>query len=379
MMLGLRSPVGGQGGIEAHVRELALSVVSYQGSVEVLCRAPYHPQGSQTLASGVTMRRLWSPRTKNLEAIAHTLIGVMFAAVRRPAVLHIHGVGPALLAPLARALGLKVVFTHHGRDYEREKWGPIAKAALRLGEAAGFRFSNATICIAKQVSSDARDRFGCKVHFIPNGAAPVSHTDDETVLNELGLTKGRYILNVGRLVPEKRQLDLIRAMKLVPDMNARLVLAGGADHESSYSRAIKKEADADQRVILAGQVFGSRLSALYRNACLFALPSSHEGLPIALLEALTYRLPVLLSNIPALLDLELPSESYVPLGDEDALAVKIRDFCAESSPRQVDWSQVLSRYQWPSIALQTSRVYKRVNGMHFEAGSTNCDAAEQGA
>ena len=134
MMLGLRGVPQVQGGVEKHVEELSSAFVEKGWDVEVLGRKPYLAQATPYVWNGVQVRPLWAPLSTKFEAIAHTFLGVLVAAYKRPDILHIHAIGPALLTPFARLLGLKTVVTHHGFDYDRDKWGGMARKMLKTGE-----------------------------------------------------------------------------------------------------------------------------------------------------------------------------------------------------------------------------------------------------
>src|SRR5262249_52916705 len=158
---------------------------------------------------------------------------------------------------------------------------------------------------------------------IPNGAVPVQLQAQSAEIERFGLQRGRYFLQVSRIVPEKRQLDLIHAYNQARPPGWKLVLVGGAGKDE-YSLKVHEAAQA-AGVIMAGFQRGVALAQLYTHAGAFILPSSHEGLPIALLEALSYGLPVLASDIPANLEVALPPASYFPLGDVTALAQRLTD------------------------------------------------------
>jgi glycosyltransferase involved in cell wall biosynthesis len=294
----------------------------------------------------------------------HTLIGVLYAGISRPDLLHLHAVGPAILTPLARLLGLRVVVTHHGADYEREKWGGVARWVLRTGERLGMRWSNARIAISHTIQLLIGSRHGRESVLIPNGVDLPQLPVSIAYVCSLGLTPHRYLLQVSRLVREKRQLDLIRAFAAAELPGWKLALVGGLEPETDYVREVRALATMTPGVVLTGFQQGDALRELFGHAGLFVLPSSHEGLPIALLEALSFGLPVIASDIPANVEMELPQDSYFPLGDIDALTVSIRKFAAASGDRstRIDRSRrwVAARYDWRDIARSTMAVYERI-------------------
>jgi glycosyltransferase involved in cell wall biosynthesis len=305
--------------------------------------------------------RVWAPQSKGLEAIVHTFLGVLYAGlVRRPDILHIQAIGPALMTPLARLLGLRVVVTHHGPDYDRQKWGGFAKWALRMGERWGMRWSNARIVISQVIRALVRDKHGVESTLIPNGVVLPDLQAGRVVLGEFGLEPGRYVVLVSRLVPEKRHLDLIEAFRRAAQPGWKLAIIGASDHPDAYVQSVLDGAKQTPGVVCTGFQSGARLAELFGQAGLFVLPSSHEGLPIALLEALSYGLPVIASDIPANREVGLPDEHYFPLGDVAALATRLREFAARpltAEDREARRQWVGERYDWRMIARQTLGVY----------------------
>lgn len=359
MMLGSRGIDGPQGGIETHIEALAPLLVERGWDVQVLARSAYVPQEKRTW-KGVTIEPIWAPRRQHLEAIVHTALGVALASVRRPDVVHIHAIGPALLTPGARTFGLQTVVTHHGYDYNREKWGMLAKTVLRLGETLGMRWSNAAIAVSEDIASTMSDRYGRNVVYIPNGVIMPNGGPGPALLARFGLKPRSYVLNVSRIVPEKRQLDLIAAYGRLVDPGFQMVLVGGADHPDPYEIAVREAAAATPGVVMTGFQRGEVLASLFAHAGLFVLPSSHEGMPIALLEALSYGLPVLSSDIPANRALALSPERYFPLGDLIALGEgMLQRMASQPSDRERDIqiAVVRERFGWGRAADTLSTLY----------------------
>lgn len=362
MMLGLRGFPGVQGGVETHAEHLCPLLVEMGCDVEVIVRSPYQPDAFRKSWKGVRFKPLWSPKSKGLEAILHTFLGVLYAGfVSRPDVLHIQAIGPALMTPLARLLGLRVVVTHHGPDYDRQKWGRFAKLALRLGEQFGMRWSNGRIVISGVIRSLVREKHDIDSTLIPNGVMLPEIPASTKALNQFGLEPGKYVMLVSRLVPEKRHMDLIEAFRRAGLVGWKLVIVGASDHPDAYTRQVLEAAATMPWVVCTGFQSGQGLRELYAHAGLFVLPSSHEGLPIAMLEALSYGLPVVASDIPANLEVGLPAEHHYPLGDVDALAARLREFAArpltmESRNARRDW--VSERFNWADIAERSLDVYR---------------------
>lgn len=359
MVLGIRGIPNVEGGVETHAEHLYPRLARMGCDIEALVRAPFVPRGT-THFGQIRLRRIWSPVTPGVEAFVHSLLGVLYAGVRRPDILHIHAVGPALVTPIARLLGLKVVVTHHGPDYDRDKWGPFARRVLRLGERLGMCFSHARIAISDVIAELIRANFGRDSELIPNGVDIPQLRPEVDHVRSFGLQPGRYFLQVGRMVPEKRHLDLIAAYRAAAPGDWKLAIAGRVG-DDAYSKAVAEAAHAEG-VVLTGFLRGAALSQIYTHAGAFVLPSSHEGLPIALLEALSYGLPVLASNIPANVAVGLGPECYFPLGDVASLAVGLQRVAGQPMDplaREARRQWVATRYDWDRIAEQTRSIYLR--------------------
>lgn len=359
--LGLRGFPNVQGGVETHAEHLCPLLAELGCEVEVITRSPYQPREVGESWRGVRFHRLWAPHSKGLEAVLHTFLGVLYAGlVSRPDVLHIQAIGPALMVPLARLLGLRVVVTHHGPDYDRQKWGRFAKLVLRLGERFGMRWSNGRIVISEVIRRLVRVKHGRESTLIPNGVVLPEMPGTLGALALFGLEPGKYVLLVSRLVPEKRHLDLIAAFQRAALPGWKLAIVGASDHPDAYVREVLESAASTPGVVCTGLQTGLALRELYAHAGIFVLPSSHEGLPIAMLEALSYGLPVVASDIPANLEVGLAFEHYFPLGDVDALAVRLADYASRPSTDEVRKARrawVSERFDWHEIARQTMAVY----------------------
>ncbi|MDQ6704182.1 MAG: glycosyltransferase family 4 protein [Pseudomonadota bacterium] len=365
MVVGLRGFPGVQGGVETHAQHLYPAIAAAGFRVTVALRSPYIRGGHPSEWNGVKFVKLWAPRSKSMEAIVHTFLAIMYAAFRRPDVLHIQAIGPALLTPLARFFGLKVVVTHHGADYDRQKWGPIGKSVLRFGEALGMRSANKRIAVSRTMQAHVRKKFGLEAACIRNGVEPSVAPSSRQALEKFRLKPRKYILTVSRMVPEKRHLDLIEAFTRAELLGWKLVLVGGSVHSDAYFRSIEDLAAKTRNVVATGFQEGLALRELYGHAGLFVLPSSHEGLPIALLEALSYGLPTLVSDIEPHLEIELPTRHYFRMGDVDALAEAIKRMVA--SEVSEEWSENLKqwtsrRFNWSTSALETIAIYRSLIG-----------------
>ena len=378
-VLGTRGFPGVQGGVEAHCQNLYPRLVKLGCEVTVFAREPYlkkgdSPQMAGTVSffyQGVKIVPLACPKQKFLEAFVHTFRGVFAARRMKPDILHIHAVGPALMVPLAKMLGMRVVMTHHGPDYERAKWNWAAKMILRQGERNGVGSANAVICVSEAVAGGLRARFKREIIAIPNGVEVPRPVATDMALKRFGVEDGKYVLAVGRFVPEKGFGDLIRAFGIASgalrprnDTEGRkLVIVGDADHEDKYSRGLKEAAAKNPNIVLTGYLSGMPLQELYSHAGIFVLPSYYEGLPIVLLEAMSYGLSCIASDIPANREVGLPEERFFRAGEVEALAAKISEYARKpisEEEKRAQIKRIAEKYDWDKIARQTLEVYKRV-------------------
>jgi len=358
---GLRGIPGIMGGVETHCEELLRRVNELEPSLDIVVfgRSPYMAEGEQRYGP-IRVVPLPAPKNQSLEAIISTFRGVIEARRRGVRLLHIHAIGPGLLTPFARMLGLKVLVTHHGTDYDRAKWGLMARTMLRLGEWASVRMANGVICVAPSLTDELKRRFptsAARLYHIPNGAPEMdarADGDDEDALEMLGLAPRGYILAVGRLVPEKGFDYLIEAYRR-SGSDKMLVIVGAADHASETSRRLLSM--GNDRVRFVGQLPRTRLRQLYSNAALFVLPSFHEGLPIVALEAAHCGAPILMSDIEPNKNVGLPEHNYFPVGDADALAEGLGGSLDRYA---IDSDAVRQRFDWNDIAARTLDIYRQL-------------------
>lgn len=346
------------GGVETHCEELFPRIAKRGFDITVIRRTNY-VKDDQKEWKGVKLVNIDSPKKKSFEAIIHTFRAINEAKRLKADILHIHAIGPALLVPYAKMLGMNVVFTHHGPDYDRDKWGFAAKTMLKLGERMGCMFADEVIVISDVIRNLIKRKYNrtSHVHLIYNGVSQPEICDYPEYFKELGIEKGKYILGMCRFVPEKNLHHLIeayvKAKEQNPDTDIKLVLAGDTDFEDDYSRNLKEMARKNG-VVLTGFIKGKKLHSLLTNCLCYCLPSSHEGLPIALLEAMSYGVKVIVSDIPANKEVGLPESDYFPVGNVDALAKKLETVTSQPL-LHIDYD--MKKYDWEKIAEQVTKVY----------------------
>lgn len=346
------------GGVETHCEELFPRIVERGDEVTVIRRTNYVKDELKEW-KGVKLVNVDSPKKKSFEAIIHTFRAINKAKALGADVLHVHAIGPAMLTPYAKMRGMKVVFTHHGPDYDRDKWGFAAKAMLKLGERMGCNYADEVIVISDVIKNLIASKYGRTehVHLIYNGVPKPDVCDYPEYFEELGIEKGKYILGMCRFVPEKNLHHLIEAFAKTEHGDCKLVLAGDTDFEDDYSRGLKKMAKEND-VVLTGFIKGKKLHSLLSHCRGYCLPSSHEGLPISLLEAMSYGASVVVSDIPANLEVGLDKDVYFPVGNVEALREKLQENMDSPYHRE---RYEMAQYDWDVIAGQVSEVYHQLS------------------
>lgn len=358
VVTGTRGIPNVMGGVETHCEELFPRIARRGLNVTVIRRSNY-VKDNLTEWNGVKLIDIDCPKKKSFEAIIHTFRAINKAKRLKADILHIHAIGPALLTPYAKILGMRVVFTHHGPDYDRDKWGTLAKLVLKLGERIGCMFADDVIVISDVILNLIKYKYNRtkRVHLIYNGVSQPQLCDYPEYFSELGIEKGKYILGMCRFVPEKNLHHLIEAFAKIKSKTSgdiKLVLAGDTDFEDDYSRSLKAMA-YENGVVLTGFIKGRKLSSLLTNCLCYCLPSSHEGLPIALLEAMSYGVKVIVSDIPANKEVGLPDSDYFPVGNVEALAEKLYSVM-ENPIEHINYD--MHKYDWEKIADQVVEIYK---------------------
>ena len=358
---GLRALDGVEGGIETHARELYPRLAARGLRVDVLVRRRYAGARGERRSPGLRSHALWAPRGHGVEAFGHSALCTLACLVLRPDVVHVHGIGPGAFAAVLRAGRLRVVLTHHGHDYEAVKWGATARLVLRWSERISVRAAHEVITVSAALAADLARDHGRRARVIRNGLParrdPVPHAAPVPGLDP----QDRYVLVVGRLTAHKRVLDVLSAVRAPALDGHRLVVCGDTGGSDRYAQLVVEAARGDPRVLLAGRVDPEHMGWLYEHAACTVMASSYEGLPLAVLEAIGAGCPVLLSTIPAHVELGLPAEQYFPVGDVARLRDRLGALLAR--PREsaaAAQAALLSDpgYAWEHIADATAEVLR---------------------
>jgi glycosyltransferase involved in cell wall biosynthesis len=356
------------GGVENHVEELATRLVKRNHEVTVFVRDWYTPKNI-TSYEGVKIRHAPSINTMSLDCITHSLNCSIVSLFHNFDIIHYHAIGSCLACWIPKIFFKKIVATIHRYDYESGKWNNFSKKVLKISEKCALKIPNKTIVVAKYLKVFYRS-LGYNTIYIPNGVDIPNYAKPDIIKKEYNLNGRDYILFLGRLVPEKRCDWIIKAYNNLVSKNLnrdlKLVIAGESSSTDSYVEYLKKIGDSE-KIIFTGNVTGLKKQELFSNALLFILPSSIEGLPITILEASSYKIPVLASDIPAHKEVIIPDFNGFLFDNKDFddfenKLLKVLDY-PENKMKEIGTNalnNVKKNYNWDKIVDQTENIYLEV-------------------
>lgn len=368
VMFGHKRIPSREGGVEVVVEELSSRMAALGHQVTCYNRGGHHVSGAEfdedkkTVHKGVRLKTLPTLDKKGLAAVTSSFFGALFSAFSDADVVHIHAEGPAFMCWLPKLLGKKVVVTVHGLDWQREKWKQgFGAKYIRTGEKMAVRFADEIIVLSRNVQAYFEKTYGRKTVFIPNGITKPEILPAKEITEKFGLEKDGYLLFLGRLVPEKGIHYLIEAFKSVKT-DKKLVIAGGVSDSDDYAQIIQAAAAEDERILFTGFVQGRLLQELYSNAYVFVQPSDVEGMPLTLLEAMSYGNCCVVSDIPECTEVAADKAVVFPRGNIAALGQCLQTLCQDSAQvaecKKDAQRHVLEAYNWDDITEKTLELYQ---------------------
>lgn len=365
-MIGHKRVPSREGGVEIVVEELSRRMAKLGNTVDVYNRSGSHVSGRQfdcdgyELPENMRIITVPTPQNKTLNAFVYSLLASLRAVFGRYDVIHYHAEGPAAMCFLPKLFGIRTVVTIHGLDWQRSKWGGFASKYLKFGEKTAARFADEIIVLSNAVRKYFQNEYGRKTVYIPNGISAPHIAEISMIGEKYGLKKDGYILYLGRIVPEKGIHYLIEAYsELKTDMP--LVIAGGSSHSEEYFRQLKQSAKG-KNIIFTDFVQGRALQELYSNAYVYVLPSDLEGMPISLLEAMSYSNCCLTSDIPECTEVCGENALYFKKGSADDLKEKLsflienEDAVSAYKSRARDY--IIAKYSWEDVVNKTLALYR---------------------
>lgn len=368
-MLGHKRIPSREGGIEIVVEELSTWMVKLGHSVTCFNRRGHHVSGKEfdgkqeigNEYKGVKLKSVFTIDKRGLAAMTSSVFGSIKAAFGSYDVVHYHAEGPCAMLWLPKLLGKRCIATIHGIDWQREKWKQgFASKYIHLGEKVAVKYADEIIVLSKGVQEYFRDTYGRETRFIPNGVNRPMIREAE-LIKKFGLEKDGYVLSLGRLVPEKGLRYLIKAFKEVKT-NKKLVISGGASDTDSFMTELKELAKDDERILFTGFIQGTLLDELYSNAYIYTLPSDLEGMPLSLLEAMSYGNCCVVSDINECTEVVEDKAVSFRKSDVDDLREKLQILCDNEVEvgKYKDGAAefICKKYNWDDVVERTLELYR---------------------
>lgn len=358
-----------EGGVEIVVEELMTRMAKEGHELTCYNRRGHHVSGSEfdikekPQLKGIRLKTVPTIDKKGLAAVSASFFAAICSAFGKYDVVHIHAEGPAAFCWIPRLMGKKVIVTIHGLDWQREKWkGGFASKYIHFGEKMASKWADEIIVLSRGVQKYFKDKYHRSTVFIPNGVIYPEKIKASLISQYFGLQKNSYILYLGRIVPEKGEHYLIQAFKQVKT-NKRLIIAGGASDTDDYLKSLQELASDDERIAFTGFVQGEILQELYSNAYIYVLPSDLEGMPLSLLEAMSFGNCCLTSDIPECTEVIGHHGLSFKKGSIEDLREKLQDLCDhetmvyEYQRKAADY--ICRKYDWNIIVKQTLMLYQQ--------------------
>jgi len=366
-MLGQKRIPSREGGVEVVVEELATRMVKNGNNVTCYNRRGHHVSGKEYDArkikeyKGIRIKTVPTINCRGLAAMSSSVFAAIRAAFGKYDVVHFHAEGPCAMLWLPKLFGKRCIATIHGLDHMRAKWGKLASTYIMLGEKCAAKHADEIIVLSKGVKDYFKETYNRDTVYIPNGVNRPEIKGTNEIEEKWGLKKDSYILYLGRLVPEKGIKYLVEAFKDVKT-DKKLVIAGGSSDTDEFSNELKEMAGDDERIIFTGFVQGEPLDELYGNAYIYTLPSDLEGMPLSLLEAMSYGNCCLVSDIEECASVVEDKAIVFEKSNVEDLRKKLQEACDDNEivenykKNAADF--ICEKYSWDDVVEKTMELYR---------------------
>lgn len=366
-MIGHKRIPSREGGIEIVVEELSTRMVELGHRVTAYNRSGHHVSGEEfetyqgSSYQGIQLKNVWTVDKKGLAAMTSSVSASIRIAFGKYDVVHYHGEGPCAMMWFPKLFGKRCIATIHGLDWQREKWKDgFGSKYIKFGEKVAVKCADEIIVLSENVQEYFERTYGRKTVFIPNGVNRPQLWKAEKIKGKWNLHYGDYLLFLGRLVPEKGLRYLIQAYRQV-QTDKKLVIAGGTSDTDTFVEELKELAKGEERILFTGFVQGKVLQELYSNAYLYILPSDLEGMPLSLLEAMSYENCCVVSDIAECTDVVEDKAVVFEKGNVEALREKLQYLCEQEEVvckyKKEAADYICKKYHWDDVVERTLKLY----------------------
>ena len=286
------------GGIENYMLNLATQLVILGHEPIVFCESEHN---GEEIVNGFRVIHQKGPKNNLICKPWLGLKSTLFTIrkLKNVDMIHYNAWPPSLWSPLARVFGIRTLMQGHGLEWQRSKYSAPARRIMKLMEWFTAHLNRDLIMCSQDQCRYFKEHYNRDSVCIPTAInIPNSH-NDTNICKKFGLEDKKYFLFLARLVQDKNPDYLIKAFKNVAPVGYKLVIAGDNQSDYKYVDYLHKLAVGNKNIIFTGGVYGDDKETLLKHAYMFCLPSTIEGLSISLLEAMSFKLPIIASDIPA--------------------------------------------------------------------------------
>lgn len=367
-MIGHKRIPSREGGIEVVVEELAERMVAKGHEVYAYNRKGHHVSGDKDndlkevkLYKGIHIITTPTFENKTLNAFVYSVLATVHALFQKYDVIHFHASGSCAMLWLPKLFGIHTVATIHGLDSQRAKWGGFASKYLQFGEKMAAKYADELIVLSEGNRKYFKDMYNRNATLVPNGIDPQEIKEAKLIRERYGLERKSYILFLARIVPEKGLHYLIEAFKNI-ETDKKLCIVGGTSHSDEYVEQVIKMAEDDSRIMFLGFQQGEALQELFSNAYLYVLPSDVEGMPISLLEAMSYGNCCLVSDIVENASVVEDKGITFEKGNVKSLEKELKNLLEDESIVHMLKKEaspfITAKYNWDEIVDKTIQLYE---------------------
>ena len=367
VMLGHKRIPSREGGVEVVVEELSTRMAALGYPVTCLNRTGHHVSGEafdsvkMDRYKGVRIKRVPTINARGMAAVTSSLSGGILAALGPWNVVHYHAEGPCLSMWIPKLFGKRCIATVHGLDHQRAKWGTAGRLVILLGERMAVRCADEIIVLSENVQKYFKEKYGRDTMVIPNGVNRPEKLAPNLITEKYGLKGDDYLLFVGRIVPEKGPQYLIEAFKMM-NTDKKLVIAGGASDTAEFYDLVREMNTLGDKIIFTDFIQGDLLREIYSNAYCYILPSDLEGMPLTLLEAMSFGNCCVTSDIAECADVVGSYGVTFKANNVVDLAEKLQDLCDHPDKvqdiRDASARFLFENHDWNKTVEQTLALYR---------------------
>lgn len=358
-----------EGGVEIVVYELSKRMAKLGHDVTVYNRKGKHvldknvKQNKIKEVDGIKIKEAFTIDKKGLAAVTSSFFATLKILFSSAEVVHYHAEGPCYWMWIIKKFSKKrIISTIHGLDWQRAKWGGFATKFIKKGEERAVKYADEIIVLSKNVQNYFKEEYNRDTVFIPNGVNKPEIVNADIITDKYGLKKDDYILFLGRMVPEKGIHYLVEAFNNIKT-DKKLVIAGGASDTDQYYSELKENVNGNDKIIFTGFVQGKELEELFSNAYIYSLPSDLEGMPLSLLEAMSYKNCCLTSDIDECAEVLEDKGVTFKKSDVKELTKVLQKLCDDkelvNKYKKVAQEFILSKYNWNDVVKATLDLYTK--------------------